>query len=98
MNERKQKIADFIESVKDGAIESSTVLLGGAKKDPDGINTSTNGTCSNGTTGSCAKSTNNIDCWNFKGMCDNSKNPGVCVNDATQPRPSNISCSTAGTT
>lgn len=98
MNERKQKIADFIESVKDGGIESNTVLLGGAKQDPDGINTTTNGTCSNGTIESCNKSTNSIDCKNIKGMCNNSKNPAVCVNDATEPRPTNISCNTSGTT
>lgn len=90
MNARKQKIADFIESVKDGEIDSSTILLGGTKKETEEVTFSDNtGSCSNSTVG-CDQSINGGDCENARGTCDHSKNGGDCNNAA--PLPENGPC------
>lgn len=98
MNARKQKIADFIESVKDGCIESNTILLGGAKQDPDGINATRNGgDCSNNDTKGCEKSTNDGACQNAVRCCQSSQNGGACNNNALFPTPpgQNSTCGVA---
>lgn len=83
MNTQKQRIADFIESVKAEEVGTSTVLLGGATKQPDGtMTTSNNGDCKNGNYDSCNKATNRGSCTNVKNFCNSSKNGGECINDA----------------
>lgn len=97
MKEKLQRISDFIESVKTDRIEDSTILLGGAVKNPDGINTTENsGSCKNDVYDACNKSTNGGDCQNGKYMCNNSKNKGVCNNSASFPKPINMQCENCG--
>ena len=79
MKERKLRIAEFIETLETDRL-SSSVLLGGATKPTDGIQTTTNGSCTNATKASCNSSTNNTDCDNATGLCNNSKNHGRCNN------------------
>lgn len=99
MKEKKKRISDFIESVKTDRIEDSTILLGGAIKNPDGINTTQNGgSCKNPTLKGCNKSTNNGDCQNATGMCEGSKNAGACNNAAYFPPPTNMQCANCGPT
>lgn len=85
MSERIQKIADFIESVQGGEIESTTILLGGTKKETEEVAFSDNsGSCSNSTVG-CDQSINGGDCQNSRGTCEHSKNGGDCNNMAPLP-------------
>ena len=81
MKQRKQRIAEFVESVKGENITNSTIILGGAKNDSYGLNSTKNSTsCSNGTYDGCNKSENGGDCVNNLGMCNNSTNRGKCDN------------------
>lgn len=84
MNARKQKIADFIESVKDGEIDSSTILLGGTKKETKKVTSDNTGSCSNSTMG-CDQSINGGNCQNTRGTCEHSTNGGDCNNAAPLP-------------
>lgn len=83
--DKKQKIAEFIESIVDGEVDSNAILMGGAVKEPDGINATTNGEnggmCTNRSYVSCNMSKNHSGCQNASGCCDSSSNSGGCDND-----------------
>lgn len=88
--ERKTRIAEFVESLDEGDISSSTFLLGGGVRIPDGIFTSSNGgECRNTTYDGCNKATNKASCINAENMCNGSTNYGACDN-SYKPKPDNI--------
>lgn len=79
--DKKQKIAEFIESIVDGDVDSNAILMGGAVKEPDGLNyTKNNDDCKNDNYDSCHKSTNRGRCQNVSGMCNSSSNGSGCDN------------------
>lgn len=92
IEERKNRIAEFIESLDEGDISSSTVLLGGAKKKEkeEEVGCYNGLDCKNANYDGCDKSTNKGRCLNEAGMCDNSKNYGGC-NNSYRPHSDNTS-------
>lgn len=90
MKDKKQKIADFIESVGRGDISSSTILLGGAQKNPDNSLSENSGNCVNGNYESCNSATNRGDCYNTLNYCNKSKNGGACNNAGEATKPTNM--------
>jgi len=81
MSTQKQRIADFIESVETEEVGLSTVLLGGATKDPDSPMTAkNNGACKNVSAKGCNKSSNGGNCVNQLECCNDSTNNGDCDN------------------
>ncbi len=97
--DKKQKIAEFIASIKDGEVDSNAILLGGAVKAPDGINATTNGEnggmCTNKNYVGCNMSKNHAGCQNATGCCDSSSNSGGCDNDFHPFNPSLATCQTS---
>lgn len=91
MEERKLRIAEFIESIDGGEVNGSTVLMGGAASPSVGLMSTQNGrNCINDTKDACNKSINDGDCKNVSGCCNNSKNGGACNNaydQSIQERP-----------
>lgn len=88
--ERKNRIAEFVESLDEGDISSSTFLLGGTGDDSEGEYASYNGSdCKNDKYDSCNKATNRANCINATGMCSSSKNYGACDN-TYRPQPDNL--------
>ncbi len=86
---KAKRIADFIESIPESKIESSTILLGGACEGPaDPM--STNGRCKNEGLFECIGSTNKDSCTNTS-ACYGSTNNNKCSNLVTQ-NPSTDSC------
>ncbi len=78
---RTKRIADFIESIPESAIESSTILFGGAADKPSKPTSATNRNhCKNTALDSCKRSTNYGNCRNFYDMCIDSLNHGKCHN------------------
>lgn len=77
MNNQKERIRNFVESILDEQVTKAqaAIVLAGT----DTINTSTNSSCINGT--DCSKTTNHGSCVN-NGKCDNSYNGDRCQNNA----------------
>lgn len=78
MNERKSRIAEYIESIEGNEL-SSAVLFGGEDKKKKKEYTK-NGRCTNGTIEGCEYSKNNSNCKNAVGTCEHSWNGANCLN------------------
>ncbi len=80
MATKTKRIADFIDSIPESIIGSSTILLGGKSKKEEKSGTTNGGDCINGTTESCDRSTNRSNCRNAATTCNHAQNRGVCDN------------------
>lgn len=75
---RKKRIEKFLKSVSEAKDVSDSMLMGGASKQHTDATTN-GGACINATKAGCDMSTNQGDCKNYAGTCDNSTNYINCT-------------------
>lgn len=80
--DKKQRIEAFVNSISNGMVDTSSILIGGVAKETYATDSTGNGgNCINVTLAECSGSSNGGDCKNVASLCDHSINFGGCDNN-----------------
>lgn len=80
--DKRQRLEAFVNSISEGMVDTSSILVGGAAKETYATDATGNGgNCTNITLAECSGSSNGGACRNRASLCDNSTNFGSCDNN-----------------